>query len=321
MKNQYPFFSKNTKQFLIGSVLLSYALNINAQKITIIESLSGNAWAVQDTVWRFVAKGMGYTATIVPQSTLDTILDLDSTDALIVASSNVSFIHTNHMNTIKKFVLSGRPAYIQSEYISNWQGNVTFDTLMHSVGADFRWTGTTNGQLVPMNVLGTFATTPNTVSTLDYFNYGQSGTGTGVQKFLEYGGSYYGFCYSDTAGINGTVITISDEDWIWQNKSPLLMQNIISRLLNVNSTPNAVQDIVAGEVSVYPNPFSNNLTFYLNSMEPAELTIYSITSRKVEQRTFTNSIQLNTDPYEKGIYIFSIKSKNGLVNNGKIVKQ
>jgi hypothetical protein len=321
MKTNDQLFFTSKKISFVTFILWMAVLPLNAQKISIIESLSGNAWAVQDTVWRYLAKGMGYEAAIVPQSTLDTISNLDTTDALIVSSSNVSFNLTNHLSTIRKYILSGRPAYIQTEYLTSYQGDITFDSLMHTVGADFHWTGTTNGQLTPMNILGTFATTPNAVTSIDYFNYGQAGTGTGVEKFLEFGGNYYGFCYTDTAGHNGTIITISDEDWIWQNKSPLLMENVLYRLIKSKSTPNSAVNFSAKEGNVYPNPFANILTFQLMTSEPAALTIYSIDSRIIDQKAFSNTILLNTGQYAKGIYIYTIKSASGIEYSGKIVKQ
>ena len=221
-----------------------FSFHVNAINITIIESrTSGKFWTVQDSVWNFIATGMGYNASIVPQSTLDNISNLNSTDILIVSSGTILFPSANRYQTIQQFVLSGRPAYIQSEYASTLQGNMTFASLMQSLGANFNWITTINGVLTPMNVIGTLATTPFNVPAINsYFYYGCAGTGTGVDKFLEYKGNYFGFYYS---GCNAMVITISDEDWVWKGASPALMQNILYKFVNyisTSTTPNLGKD-------------------------------------------------------------------------------
>jgi hypothetical protein len=160
------------KNKLLTLLILFFSFQANATTITIIESQTGNYWAVQDTVWRSAAIGMGYSAFVVPQYTLNNISNLSSTDVLIVSSATISFASTNYLQTIRQYVLSGRPAYIQSEYLATFQGNITFDSLMQSVGANFNWTTPISGSLTPMNVLGTLATTPNNLPTLNYFNYG-----------------------------------------------------------------------------------------------------------------------------------------------------
>lgn len=221
------------KMMLLTLLGVSFLLSANATNITIIESQTVNSWAVQDSIWHSVAIEMGYSASIVPQSTLNNISNLNSTDVLIVSSPSASFVFINHLQTIRQFVMSGRPAYIQSEYLNTFQGNITFASLMQSFGANFNWTATVSGSPTPMNIIGTLATTPNNVSTLNYFNYGCVGTGTGVDKFLEYNGNYFGFCYS---GCNGLVITISDADWVWKNESPALMKNILYKCANYSPT-------------------------------------------------------------------------------------
>ncbi|MFI5135300.1 MAG: T9SS type A sorting domain-containing protein [Chitinophagales bacterium] len=206
--------------------------NAFSQKITIIESHSGNTWAVQDSFWKLAATNMGYSATVVPQNTLDSLSNLDSTDVLIVSSGTI-ILPESRLQTVVNFVKGGRPAYIQSEYLGTYGGDITWDSSMTAVNGNFSWVGTVSGELVPMNVLGTFATTPDSVTTLNYFNYGYAGdtTGFNVHPFLEYGGSYFGFFYSDPTTCFGSAITVSDEDWAWQNYSPELMTNMLYALV------------------------------------------------------------------------------------------
>ena len=52
------------------------------------------------------------------------------------------------------------------------------------------------GYLQPMNVLGTFGTTNNAVTSLNDYWYSVSGSGDcNTISFLEYGGEYHGFQY------------------------------------------------------------------------------------------------------------------------------
>lgn len=78
---------------------------------------------MQDSIWKVVATGMGFDATIVPQSALDDVANFTGTDLLIVSSGTISYAGTDHVHTIEQFVQSGRPTYIQAEYLLSYQGN------------------------------------------------------------------------------------------------------------------------------------------------------------------------------------------------------
>jgi hypothetical protein len=307
---------------LIASLLFS--LNSNAVNVTIIESLSGNPWAVQDTVWRSVAIGMGYNAAIVPQSTLDDTANLSTTDVLIIASGTISYTGTNHIQTIRQYVLSGRPVYIQSEYLGTFGGTIMFDSIMQTVGANFSWNGTIAGSLVPMNILGTFATTPNIVDTLNYFNYGYAGTGTGVEKFLEYQGNYFGFCYSDPGCEKGTVITISDEDWAWNNASPLLMGNILYRL--AHSCTLSIDHPEAGNsaLTVFPNPVneSTQVSFDNKNHDVMNLQLLDVSGRELGTfSTIGTKFILDATGIKEGVYFLRVSnSVNSEVQIVKLLK-
>lgn len=166
------------------------------------------------------------------QDALDDLTNFDNTDVLIVASGTI-VLPQNRVQTIIDFIESGRPAYIQSEYLGTYGGDITLNSLMDSVNGDFNWAGTMSGYLVPMNVLGTFATTPDSVPILNYFNYGYAGdtTGNNIHPFLEYSGNYFGFYYQDPNTCYGSAVTVSDEDWAWNNSSPELMTNMLNALV------------------------------------------------------------------------------------------
>lgn len=246
------------KSIVLLGLIFCLPFALFATQITIIESSQTTSWSVQDTVWKSVAESAGYTATIVPQSALASLSNLIETDVLILSSATQG-ISSPYFETIRQFILSGRPAYIQTEYVSTAPGNVAFLSLMTAFGADFQWLGSQSGQLAPMQISGTLSSTPVSVNTLNYFNAGQSGTGTGVEKFLAFNGSYYGFIYDDPQGSIGSVITTSDQDWIWRNESPELIRNILFRLVqSVTVSINPIQD---GRLNrqLFPNPAEKNM--------------------------------------------------------------
>ena len=304
-------------------IALICALSVSAVNVTIIESQTGNDWAVQDSNWHIVATGMGYTASVVSQSALDEISNFNNTDVLIVSSGTISFPSSNRLQTIRQFVLSGRAVYIQSEYLDTYQGNITFDSLMHTVGANFSWTSLVSGLLVPMNVLGSLSSTPNAVSSImDFFNYGYAGTGTGVEMFLEYNGNYFGFCYSDSTLSNGTIITTSDEDWVWYFSSPELMENILYKLANsVNASVQSFEK-TDSSFTIYPNPCTTEAQIKMNRFcINATIEIYNLYGQLVKQisslsgQTFT----VERGNLASGTYFVRVTQDNKIISTDKLV--
>lgn len=74
------------------------------------------------------------------------------------------------------------------------------------------------------------------------------------------------------------------------------------------------------KIELFPNPFTNTLTVMNNDDTSAEIIIYDITSRKLLQQQFTNSVTLDTEQLSSGIYIYEVRNKNGVVHKGKILK-
>jgi hypothetical protein len=74
------------------------------------------------------------------------------------------------------------------------------------------------------------------------------------------------------------------------------------------------------DINISPNPFSNELNFIINNKEDSEIILYDITSRKLLQQQFTNSVTLNTSQLANGIYIYEVRNKNGMIKKGKVVK-
>jgi len=72
---------------------------------------------------------------------------------------------------------------------------------------------------------------------------------------------------------------------------------------------------------IFPNPFLDRLNIRVNNNTLSEIIFYDITSRKILQQKFTNSVSLSTEQLAKGIYIYEVRDRNGLRKKGKVVKE
>lgn len=72
--------------------------------------------------------------------------------------------------------------------------------------------------------------------------------------------------------------------------------------------------------NIFPNPFLDELTFSSDNNEFLEIILYDVTSGKIRQHNFKNSITLNTEQLGKGIYLYEVRNKNSVVMKGKAVK-
>lgn len=72
--------------------------------------------------------------------------------------------------------------------------------------------------------------------------------------------------------------------------------------------------------NLFPNPFTDKINFTINNNEHSEVIIYDITSRKILQQKFINSVSLNTEQLAKGLYLYEVRSKDSSCKKGKVVK-
>ena len=74
-------------------------------------------------------------------------------------------------------------------------------------------------------------------------------------------------------------------------------------------------------VNLYPNPMTDKLNVTISNNELTEILLYDIATRKLLQQKFTNSVSLNTERLEKGVYLYEMRNKNGVIKKGKVVKE
>jgi len=125
-----------------------------------------------------------------------------------------------------------------------------------------------------------------------------------------------------TSGWSGTIITGPIDSITILDSVVIGMPNgsLFSLFFCGKFTPQIVPD---GEikVSVYPNPFHENLNVVLNENKTAEIIIYDITGRKIFTSGFTKSIIINTSSIATGVYVYKIIFKKKILKKGKLIKQ
>lgn len=73
--------------------------------------------------------------------------------------------------------------------------------------------------------------------------------------------------------------------------------------------------------SVYPTFFSGELKINSGTSDESTITIYDSNAQKVLQKSFTEGTTLNTESISEGIYFYTLSNKNGLIKNGKLIRQ
>lgn len=303
------------KTLVTSLFLICMSTQIKATNVAITDSFTGDQWEA-------AALNLGYNVNRISQGALHDISNLEEVDVLVISKATIPFGTLDIQQNIEQFVMSGRALYITSEYQMDFQGNIAFETLLQSLGVDFSWTEKGCGSLTPMNILGDLSTTPNEVTELNYFNFGFAGIGDGVEEIMEYDGSYYGFCYSDTIGSNGTVITVSDGDWAQNNASPDLMENILFKLANsvVTPTRNLIKDDLS--LKLYPNPITTEVTIKFDSYQTnLDIEIYNSIGEKVKNLKDMNgeAISLRRDNLPQGVYFIRIEQNEYLLKTETVI--
>lgn len=98
--------------------------------------------------------------------------------------------------------------------------------------------------------------------------------------------------------------------------------------VNIDLSTLAVNNIKDAKLSVYPNPFTDQVTiaFDLKSVSDVNVLIYDTNGRvvkslqKANQKSGTNNLTIPTNDLKTGIYFYSLKTNSGQIN-GKLIKK
>jgi hypothetical protein len=73
--------------------------------------------------------------------------------------------------------------------------------------------------------------------------------------------------------------------------------------------------------NLFPNPFSDKINITVKRNELIEVNLFDVTARKIFSQSFTTSTSINTEQLAKGIYLYEVRNKNGVIKKGKVVKE
>lgn len=337
LSNDTPpqLISVNDKSFVPKSsgpvILHKSSANVNSFAVTIIESQSENSEHDMDLNWQAVATNMGHIATILPQTTLDNT-DFFSTTDILVISSGVIGIPMNRRVIIQQFIEQGGPVYLQSEYLSSFEANQTFQLIVNNLGGSFSWGVTTTGDLLPMNITGELSSVPNAVPTLSDFWYGNVGSGDAtIESNMEYSGQYYGFIFTPPSNDQGIVISNSDQDWAREAaEKEVFMENIITYLSNTLTGTDDKKEIAGNSYLLlqnFPNPFysSTEITYLLPQPGTVSLKVFNLLGSEVQTLVAENKPAgeykaiFNAENIPEGIYYCNLQVNGTSVGTIKMM--
>jgi len=86
-------------------------------------------------------------------------------------------------------------------------------------------------------------------------------------------------------------------------------------------TLNIGDNSITYKFKVSPNPATNLLTITTTSTQPSEIILFDITSRQLMQEKFSGSATLNIENLAKGVYLYEVRNENGVIKQGKVVKE
>jgi hypothetical protein len=305
----------------IVSVLLFLLITTSgyAANVSITYSISG-----LDSDWRSVVIGMGHTANIQPVSILDNTSFFATTDVLIVSDGIIGYTATQ-IGNIQAFLQTGKSVYLQCEYQSSFTSNQGFATLVGALGSSFTWGTTRSGNLNP-TITGSLSTTNNSISSLPYFWYGCTGTGSNlcnVMPFVMSGTIPVGWLFTPTNSTYGRLIATTDQDWIITVPTyPTgvdLMENILTHLLNKNIggptpkiTANPASTICSGTAVTYSVDNCGTATNYLwkknGSTVGTNSSTYTDASPLNRDEVFCNVTMINTIAYPSNTITMTVKA-------------
>ncbi len=72
---------------------------------------------------------------------------------------------------------------------------------------------------------------------------------------------------------------------------------------------------------VFPNPFENILNVSMAVNDSFQIFLFNNLSIEILQKSFINSIAINTELINSGVYFYKIIGKNGLFLSGKLIKK
>lgn len=85
-------------------------------------------------------------------------------------------------------------------------------------------------------------------------------------------------------------------------------------------TTSAIEENMAFNNAVYPNPFSNEINLNININGNTKFVLYDAFSKKLIDKSLSSNSPINTEHLSGGIYIYELVVDNQIIRKGKLVK-
>lgn len=147
-------------------------------------------------------------------------------------------------------------------------------------------------------------------------------TGSGVYATIDLSNNYWGGITN--AQMDSSIWDFNDDFSLKAliNYTPTIPDTVDYANVNCSTITAVNENTIQNEnVSVFPNPFSDQLTFSLNNNEQTTISFHNFLGQRVLQQTFTNSTTINTEQLAYGIYFYELRNSKMTLKSGKLVKQ
>ena len=159
-----------------------------------------------------------------------------------------------------------------------------------------------------------------------YASFGNSDcnlpTGSGVYATIDLSNNYWGGITN--AQMDSSIWDFNDDFSLKAliNYTPTIPDTIDYANINCSTITAVNESAIKNEnVSPFPNPFSNQLTFSLAHNGQTTVSLYNFLGQQVMQQTFTNSTTINTAQLADGIYFYQLMNDKRIIKSGKLIKQ
>ena len=235
----------------------------------------------------------------------------DAADGL-VCGTYYNLKQTQVLNSVRTYITSTSVAQAEIilyiidslSFTSGAFGNATYTSDLYTLTA----TDVSNGYF-DMSIATLSGWDPSTNSnTWENLTLSAGGYYLAVELFSG-GGTYHVRIVDDA--------TVTQPAWssaIWYPQDQAYSNgNAFAIRMNMGANV-GINENVANEVSIYPNPTSDVLNISTNSNNLSELTVKDITGKIVLSQNFYAKVSINTKNYSKGIYLIDVKNNLGKVS-------
>lgn len=192
--------------------------------------------------------------------------------------------------------------------------NYVSQNAIAEIGVHFSVTALSSGTSSPLSVIPQIVNTSGVISdTSAWTSISGSYMALGGESHITIGN------FNDDANTTSQLVFPST----WNAYAYYFVENVSLSLTSLAECDNASLDKenILTSLNVYPNPFSETLTFISPIKSPCKLIVYDFALNIVSANNFTESINLDTRTFVSGMYLYKILNNGEVIKSGKLVKR